>query len=77
MNHAGGVRCKDQRGGGIAGAIVGSLLAGRVAQRPLRVGLLIMLILLGGQLSLRGYQDSHAHSLAVERSALVIPASAR
>jgi hypothetical protein len=57
--------------GGVAGAVVGSMLAGRVAQRPLRVGLLIMLILLGCVLSLRGYQDSQSHSLAAERSALV------
>jgi hypothetical protein len=53
------------------------MLAGRIAQRPLRVGLLIMLILLGGVLSLRGYEDSQPHPLAAERSAAVIPAGAR
>ena len=63
--------------GGVAGAVVGSMLAGRVAQRPLRVGLLIMLILLGGVLSLRGYQDGQSHSLAAERSAAVRPIAAR
>jgi uncharacterized membrane protein YfcA len=41
--------------GGIAGALVGSMLAGRVAQRPLRVGLLVLLIVLGSQLCWRGY----------------------
>jgi uncharacterized membrane protein YfcA len=41
--------------GGLFGAFTGSLLAGRVAQRPLRVGLLLMLILLGCQLALHGY----------------------
>jgi uncharacterized protein len=40
--------------GGIAGAIVGSVLAGRVAQKPLRVALLIMLVILSGQLCWRG-----------------------
>jgi uncharacterized membrane protein YfcA len=63
--------------GGVAGAVVGSILAGHVAQRPLRVGLLMMLILLGGQLSLRGYEDSHPRPLAAERSAVVLPSSAR
>ncbi len=41
--------------GGLFGVLTGSLLAGRVAQKPLRVGLLIMLILLGCQLALHGY----------------------
>lgn len=40
--------------GGIAGALAGSLLAGRIAQRPLRVGLLVMLVILGCQLALHG-----------------------
>jgi uncharacterized membrane protein YfcA len=39
--------------GGIVGAITGSLLAGRIAQRPLRVALLLALIVLGCQLALR------------------------
>jgi hypothetical protein len=39
--------------GGIAGAITGSMLAGRIAQRPLRVALLLALIVLGCQLALR------------------------
>jgi uncharacterized protein len=41
--------------GGIAGAIAGSMLTGRVAQKPLRVGLLIVLIILGTQLCYRGF----------------------
>ena len=41
--------------GGLCGAFAGSLLAGRIAQRPLRVGLLLVLILLGCQLALHGY----------------------
>jgi uncharacterized protein len=40
--------------GGVAGALLGSFLAGKVAQRPLRVGLLIVLVLLGSQLCYRG-----------------------
>jgi hypothetical protein len=39
--------------GGIFGAFTGSMLAGRIQQRPLRVGLLLMLIVLGCQLALR------------------------
>lgn len=38
--------------GGVLGAVTGSLLAGRIPQRPLRFGLLTMLILLGLQLAL-------------------------
>jgi uncharacterized protein len=41
--------------GGLCGAFSGSLLAGRIAQRPLRIGLLVVLILLGCQLALHGY----------------------
>jgi uncharacterized protein len=37
--------------GGLCGAVAGSLLAGKIAQRPLRVGLLLMLIALGLQLA--------------------------
>ncbi len=39
--------------GGVVGAITGSILAGKVAQRPLRVALLLTLIVLGCQLALR------------------------
>jgi uncharacterized membrane protein YfcA len=46
--------------GGIAGAVAGSMLAGRVAQRPLRVGLLIVLIALGTQLCYRGLKQNVA-----------------
>jgi uncharacterized membrane protein YfcA len=37
--------------GGLCGAITGSFLAGKIAQRPLRVGLLAMLVVLGFQLA--------------------------
>lgn len=40
--------------GGLAGAFTGSLLAGRIAQRPLRIALLLMLIALGCQLAFHG-----------------------
>ena len=38
--------------GGVAGAITGSTLAGRVPQRPLRIALLLVLIVLGCQIAL-------------------------
>lgn len=41
--------------GGLIGVLTGSVLAGRVAQRPLRVGLLLILIILGSQLAVHGY----------------------
>jgi hypothetical protein len=37
--------------GGVCGALTGSMLAGRVAQRPLRIGLLIALMVLGCRLA--------------------------
>jgi uncharacterized protein len=40
--------------GGLIGALTGSLLAGRIAQRALRVGLLLALVLLGCRLALYG-----------------------
>jgi uncharacterized protein len=40
--------------GGLIGALTGSLLAGRIAQRPLRVGLLVALVILGCRLALYG-----------------------
>lgn len=40
--------------GGLLGALTGSLLAGRIAQRPLRVGLLLALLVLGCQLAAYG-----------------------
>jgi uncharacterized membrane protein YfcA len=46
--------------GGIAGAITGSFLAGRIPQRPLRFGLLSTLIVLGIQLALHA-QTTPAH----------------
>lgn len=39
--------------GGLFGAFTGSMLAGKIAQRPLRVALLLALIVLGFQLALR------------------------
>lgn len=47
--------------GGVAGAIAGSMLAGHIAQRPLRVGLLIVLIALGTQLCYRGLSENVAN----------------
>jgi len=50
--------------GGLAGALTGSLLAGRVAQRPLRVALLLMLVVLGCQLAVHGQKPvAEAHSV--------------
>ena len=46
--------------GGVAGSVAGSMLAGRIAQRPLRVGLLIVLIALGTQLCYRGLSQNVA-----------------
>jgi uncharacterized protein len=40
--------------GGLCGAFTGSMLAGKIAQRPMRVALLLALIALGTQLALRG-----------------------
>ena len=37
--------------GGLCGAFTGTLLAGRIAQRPLRFGLLLVLVVLGFQLA--------------------------
>jgi uncharacterized membrane protein YfcA len=37
--------------GGVAGALTGATLAGRIAQKPLRVGLLLVLIVLGCRLA--------------------------
>src|SRR3954468_9150701 len=37
--------------GGLCGAITGSFLAGKIAQRPLRIGLLSVLVILGFQLA--------------------------
>jgi len=51
--------------GGIGGAITGSFLAGRVAQKPLKVALLIMLLILSGQLCWRGIGPNATHRAAV------------
>jgi uncharacterized protein len=61
--------------GGVAGAIAGSILAGRVAQRPLRVGLLIALILIGGQLCWRGFDRIETAHRVSPRQAKLIPVS--
>jgi uncharacterized membrane protein YfcA len=42
--------------GGIAGAIVGSLLSSRIPSRPLRFVLWVWLLILGGQFLCRSYQ---------------------
>lgn len=41
--------------GGLCGTLTASLIAGRIAQRPLRAGLLLMLIVLGCELAFHGY----------------------
>ncbi len=48
--------------GGLLGALTGSLLAGHVPQRPLRVALLIMLTILGGQLAFHGRGQTNSHT---------------
>jgi hypothetical protein len=40
--------------GGLCGVLVGTLLSGKIAQRPLRICLLVMLTILGCQLALHG-----------------------
>ena len=40
--------------GGLCGAIAGGLLSGKIAKKPLRVGLLFALVVLGVQLALHG-----------------------
>lgn len=40
--------------GGVFGALTGSAIAGRINQRPLRVALLVVLVVLGCQLALQG-----------------------
>ncbi|MBV9762576.1 MAG: sulfite exporter TauE/SafE family protein [Acidobacteriaceae bacterium] len=40
--------------GGVLGALTGSMLAGRIAQRPLRLALLVALVVLGCQLAAHG-----------------------
>ena len=50
--------------GGLCGAFTGSLLAGRVAQRPLRIALLLMLIALGCQLAFHaGVPSPQIHAM--------------
>ena len=54
--------------GGALGAVTGSLLAGRIRPRPMRLAVLSMLIVLGAQLAMHG---GTAHSAAVLRTALL------
>ena len=49
--------------GGLLGAFSGTMLAGRIAQKPLRVALLVALVVLGVQLANRG-ASSHGASAA-------------
>ena len=56
--------------GGLFGALSGSLLAGKIAQRPLRIGLLLMLILLGSQLARHGHSKPKPPTPQVMRAAL-------
>jgi uncharacterized membrane protein YfcA len=60
--------------GGIAGSIVGTLLTGRIAQRPLRIGLLILLVILGGQLCYRGLDLKLLNSATASSKALTLHA---
>jgi uncharacterized membrane protein YfcA len=65
--------------GGVAGAIVGSLMAGKIAQRPLRIGLLLLLVVLGSQLFWRGLSDLEPRraSLKAVRPGVIASASVR
>jgi uncharacterized membrane protein YfcA len=47
--------------GGLAGALTGSFLAGRISQKPLRLAVLIMLVILGCQLALHGHAPAPNH----------------
>jgi uncharacterized protein len=49
--------------GGLCGAVTGSFLAGRIAQRPLRVALLLVLVILGCQLALQGHATPPVHAM--------------
>lgn len=50
--------------GGLCGAFIGSFLATRVAQRPLRIGVLLMLVVLGCELALHGHLSAaEAHAV--------------
>jgi uncharacterized protein len=54
--------------GGLCGTLTASLIAGRIPQRPLRVGLLLLLILLGCQLALHAYPIAGGIHAAVQAS---------
>jgi uncharacterized membrane protein YfcA len=49
--------------GGLCGAFTGSFLAGRIAQKPLRVALLLTLVVLGVQLALHGQSSVPFHAI--------------
>jgi len=59
--------------GGVAGAVAGSMLTGKIAPRPLRVALLIVLIALGSQLCYRGLSQELAGSAAAAQIAGIRP----
>jgi uncharacterized membrane protein YfcA len=61
--------------GGLLGALTGSLVSGRIAQRPLRVGLLVMLIGLGSQLALHSVSKQQPPQMraALPKQAAVQP----
>jgi uncharacterized membrane protein YfcA len=61
--------------GGVAGAVAGSLLTGKIAQRPLRIGLLIVLIVLGVQLCYRGLDKALANRSATVPKVLAFHAT--
>ncbi|HEY7209549.1 MAG TPA: sulfite exporter TauE/SafE family protein [Bryobacteraceae bacterium] len=53
--------------GGILGAITGSMLAGRIAPRPMRLAVLLMLVILGTELAFHGQAAILPHLQAVLR----------
>ena len=62
--------------GGLLGALTGSLLAGRIAPRPLRVCLLLALIILGFQLAASGsapLRQVNARGAGVQKKSLDLP----
>lgn len=60
--------------GGLCGVVGGTLLSGRIAQRPLRICLLVMLTILGCQLALHG---APLHGFGLHGFALTVRAASR
>ena len=49
-------------GGGVVGAICGTMLSTRIPRRPLRLALWFWLLILGGQFIFNSYEVRHSHS---------------